>query len=70
MDAEWSPKIVSYYELRLYQFTSKLRLIRPSDPNELVMVATSDDFTDFAYISFSKQRLALETSAHNRQYPD
>ena len=35
-----------------------------------MIVATSEGFTDFAYISWVKEQLALETPAHNRQYPD
>jgi len=35
-----------------------------------VIVATSEEFTDFAYISLAKEQLALETPVHNRQYPD
>jgi len=34
------------------------------------MVATSEAFTDFAYMSLAKEQLALETLAQNRQYPD
>jgi len=34
------------------------------------MVATSEAFTDFAYISFAKEQLGFETLAHNRQFAD
>jgi len=40
------------------------------DLNELVVVATSHAFSDFAYIYLTKEQLALEMRAHNRQYPD
>jgi len=40
------------------------------DLNELVIVATSHAFSDFAYISLTKEQLALEMRAHNREYPD
>jgi len=33
------------------------------------MVATSEEFSDFAYISLAKEQLGLEPLAHNRQYP-
>jgi len=39
-------------------------------PNELVIVATSEGFRDFAYICLAKEQLSLEAPAHNRQYPD
>jgi len=61
-------KLWVYNELHLYRFWSKLRLIRPKDLNELVIVATSESLTDFAYISLAKEQLALETPADNRQY--
>jgi len=41
------------------------------DLNELVIVATSEEFADFAYVSLSKDELTLETPAQkidNRQY--
>ena len=68
MEAEWSSETVS---LLRTPFTSILKcLIRPKDPNELVIVATSEEFTDFAYISLVIGELALEAPAHNRQYPE
>jgi len=33
------------------------------------MIATSEDFTDFAYISVDKELLGSEMLTHNRQYP-
>jgi len=67
MEAEWSSETVS---LLRTPFTSILKcLIRPKDPNELVIVATSEEFTDFAYIPLAKEQLGLGTLAHNRQYP-
>jgi len=63
MEAEWSSETVS---LLRTPFTSILKcLIRPKDPNELVIVATSEEFTDFAYISLVIGELALEALAHN-----
>jgi len=35
-----------------------------------VIVATSEEFTDFAYISLAKDELVLETRANNGQYLD
>jgi len=35
-----------------------------------VIVATSEEFTDFAYIPLVIGELALEAPAHNRQYPE
>ena len=32
------------------------------------MVATSEELTDFAYISLDKELLGLETLVHNRLY--
>jgi len=40
------------------------------DLNELLIMATSEAFIDFAHISLAKEQLALETPTHDRQYPD
>jgi len=64
MDAEWSSETVS---LLRTPFISILKCrIRPKDLNGIVIVATSEEFIDFAYISLAKEQLALETLAENR----
>jgi len=67
MEAEWSSETVSL--LRTPFIPMLKRLIRPKDLNEIVIVATSEEFTDFAYIPLAKEKLGLGTLAHNRQYP-
>ena len=66
MEAEWSSETVSL--LRTPFIPILKRLIRPKDLNEIVIVATSEEFTDFAYISLAKEQLAWEMPAHDRQY--
>jgi len=66
MEAERSSEIVSLPRTSLIPILTQVFLIRPDDLNELVIVATSEEFTDFAYISLAKEQLALETPADNR----
>ena len=68
MEAEWSVKTVSL--LRTPFIPTLKHLIRHKDLNEIVIVATSEEFTDFAYISLAKEQLALKTPTDNRQCPD
>jgi len=64
MEAEWSSETVS---LLRTSFIPILNFrIRPKDLNGIVIVATSEEFTDFAYMSLAKEQLALETPADNR----
>ena len=66
MDAEWPSEAVSLLRTSFIPIL-KCR-IRPKDLNGIVIVATSEEFTDFAYISLAKEQLALETPADNRSY--
>ena len=65
MEAELSSETVSL--LRTPFIPMLKRLIRPKDLNEMVIVATSEALTDFAYISLAKEQLALKTPTDNRQ---
>jgi len=67
MEAELSSEIVSL--LRTFFIPILKHVARPTDLDELVIVATSEEITDFAYISLAKEQLVFETS-HNRQYPN
>jgi len=64
MEAELSSETVSL--LRTPFIPILKHLIRHKDLNEIVIVATSEEFTDFAYISLAKEQLGLETPADNR----
>ena len=64
MDAEWPSEAVSLLRTSFIPIL-KCR-IRPKDLNEIVIVATSEEFTDFAYMSLAKEQLAWETLAENR----
>jgi len=66
MEAEWSSEAVSVLRTSFIPILNCR--IRPKDLNGIVIVATSEEFTDFAYISLAKEQLALETPADNRSY--
>ena len=64
MEAEWPSEAVSVLRTSFIPILNCR--IRPKDLDGIVIVATSEEFTDFAYISLAKEQLALETPADNR----